>query len=123
MIDDGTSFSAVSLALVWVYPNLHLHTCLPPVLHPLSARTEVPHRRRRRFNPSLLPIPLEKVFEKYFWILRIFLEKSKKVGKKVLKFFFLSPALLNIRMNDYCRLFTRLRRIRVKMKVFVEYLQ
>jgi len=34
--------------------------------------------------------------------------------------FFLSPALLNIRMNYYFRLFTRLRRIRVKKKVFVE---
>jgi len=62
---------------------------------------------------------LEKVFEKIVWILRIFFEKSKKVGKKVVKFFF-SPALLNIRMNDYFRLFTRLRRIRVKKKVFVE---
>jgi len=36
------------------------------------------------------------------------------------KIFFLSPALLNIRMNDYFRLFTRLRRIRVKKKVVVE---
>ncbi len=107
--------------LVWIDPTLHLHTCLPPVLHPLSAGTKIPHRRRRRLNPSLLPIPLEKVFEK-IWILKFPLEKSKKVGKKVLKFFF-PPALLNIRMNDYFRLFTRLRRIRVKKKVFVEYLQ
>jgi hypothetical protein len=37
-----------------------------------------------------------------------------------LKKILLSPALLNIRMNDYFRLFTRLRRIRVKKKVFVE---
>ncbi len=46
----------------------------------------------------------------------------KKKGFKVF-FFSLSPALLNIRMNDYFRLFTRLRRIRVKKKVLVEYLR
>ncbi len=85
----------MSLALVWIYPTLHLHTCLLPVLHPLSARTEVPHRRRRRLNPSLLLIPLEKVFEKkkkkIFWISSIFfLEKSKKIGKKDFKVFSLS---------------------------------
>ena len=91
MIDDKTSFSAVSLALVWIYPTLHLHTCLPPVLHPLSARTEVPHRRRRRLNPSLLPIPLEKVFEKFLDI-KNFPWKVQKGREKgfFLKVFFLS---------------------------------
>jgi len=64
---------------------------------------------------------LEKVFKKKIvWTLRNFFEWSEKEVKKVLKFFFLSPALLNIRMNNYFRLFTRLRRIRVKKKVFVE---
>jgi hypothetical protein len=112
MIDDKTSFSAVSLALVWIYPTLHLHTCLPPVLHPLSARTEVPHRRRRRLNPSLLPIPLEKVFEKFLDI-KNFPWKVQKGREKGFFFkVFFSPALLIIRMNDYFRLFTRLRRIR-----------
>jgi hypothetical protein len=41
----------------------------------------------------------------------------------VLKFFFLSPALLNIRMNESFRLITRLRGIRVEKKVYVEYLR
>ena len=110
--------------LVWIYPTLQLHTCLPPVRHPLSARTEVPHRRLRRLNPSLLPIPLEKVFEKILDIIKISLGKVQEGKEKDFKVFFsLSPALLNIRMNDYFRLFTRLRRIRVKRKVFVEYLQ
>ncbi len=117
---DSLFCSAFHLGLNLPYSTVtHL---LPPVRHPLSARTEAPHCRLRRLNPSLLPIPLEKVFEKIVWILRMFFEKSEKVGKKVLKFFF-SPALLNICMNDYFRLFTRLRRIRVKKKVFVEYLQ
>jgi len=61
---------------------------------------------------------LEKVFEKNLDI-KISLGHSKILGKKGFKVFF-SPALLNIRMNDYFRLFTRLRRIRVKKKVFVE---
>jgi hypothetical protein len=82
------------------------------------AGTEVPHRRCRRLNPSLLPIPLEKVFEK-IWILNFPLEIPKLWGRKVFKIF-LSPALLNIRMNDYFRLITRLRRIRVLKKVVVE---
>jgi hypothetical protein len=55
---------------------------------------------------------LEKVFEK-IWILKFPLEIPKLWGRKVLKIF-LSPALLNIRMNDYFRLITRLRRIRVE---------
>ena len=124
MIDDKTSFSAVSLALVWIYPTLHLHTCLPPVFHPLSAGTKIPHRRRRRLNPSLLPIPLEKVFGQKLYLKKNFPLEFQNLGKEDFKvFLFVSPALLNIRMNDYFRLITRLRRIRVKKKVLVEYLR
>ena len=88
-----------------------------PVYRPYSTRC----RRGRRFLTAAaagstlpcFPFHWKRYLKKNFWILRIFLEKSKKVGKKVSKVFFLSPALLNIRMNDYFRLFTRLRRIRV----------
>jgi hypothetical protein len=64
---------------------------------------------------------LEKVFEKKNLDIKISLGNSKILGKKGFKVFFLSPALLNIRMNDYFRLITRLRRIRVERKVVVEY--
>ncbi len=56
--------------------------------------------------------------------IKISLGNSKIMGKKgIKKIFFLSPALLNIRMNDYFRLITRLRKIRVKKKVVVKYIQ
>ncbi len=45
-------------------------------------------------------------------------QNFRKEGFKV--FFSVSPALLNIHMNDYFRLITRLRRIRVEKKVVVE---
>ncbi len=108
--------------LVWIYPTLQLHTCLPPVLHPLSAGAKIPHRLSRRLNPSLLPIPLEKVFGQKLYLKKNSLWNSRILGKEGFKVFF-SPALLIIRMNDSFRLITRLRRIRVEKKVDVEYLR
>ncbi len=85
-------------------------------------------RRGRRFLTaaaagSTLPcIPLEKVFGKNLDIKNFPWKFQKFRKKKDFKvFFFLSPALLNIRIIDYYRLVTRLRRIRVEKKVVVEY--
>jgi len=64
---------------------------------------------------------LKKVFKKKNLGIKIALGNSKILGKKGFKVFFLSPALLNIRMNESFRLITRLRRIRVDKKVDVEY--
>ncbi len=86
-------------------------------------------RRGRRFLTAAaagstlpcFPFHWKRYLEKNLDIKNFPWKFQKFRKKKILTFFFLSPALLNIRIIDYFRLVTRLRRIRVEKKVVVEY--